>query len=251
MKIDIQIKNLTVKYGTEEAVKQASFCIEKGKIAAYIGLNGSGKSTTFKSILGLIKNYSGDIYVDEVNIKKSYMYRKLIGYIPENIEIYNGFTGREYLTYYAGLHGINPEIALKNLSLLIDSFSMKYALNNFVYTYSKGMKQKLSIIASFINKPTILLLDEPFDGLDPHSINIYSKILKEFSSNGGTVLISSHILKLVEGLVNQVIIINKGKIIYDGDINSIEGSLSEYFDTLVEDSSSLDIPNIISNIYNE
>ncbi len=171
-----------------------------------------------------------------------------MGYVPENVEIFEAFTGKEYLTYYAGLLGIEPQEALSYLKELIDGFEMTSYLDKKVLSYSKGMKQKLAIIASFISKPKLLLLDEPFDGLDTKAILFFTNILKSFAQNGRSVLISSHLLKMLDELITRAVIISDGTIVFDGDLKNTNKDINALFLDLTNNEQSMS-NEVINNLY--
>lgn len=245
----IRVENLIVKYGNKEAVKSVSFSLKKGEIVGYIGPNGSGKTSTINSIMNII-NYEGDIYIDDANIKNNFIYKSNIGYVAESNKIFSSFTGEEYLTYVAGIQGYNPKESIEKIMPLLNSFSLFPFLKKRISTYSKGMKQKLAICASFLNNPKILLLDEPLDGLDPVSIDFYINLLKEFAKKGGAVLYSSHIIEIVEKISTRVIIINQGKICYDGNIKDIDSSLNDIFLNIVDKKDNInEAEKVLESIY--
>lgn len=168
--------------------------------------------------------------------------------MPENVEIFDGFTGREYLEYYAGLSGIDPDQSFNDLKELIIGFEMMDMIDKKVLVYSKGMKQKLAIIAAFINKPKILILDEPFDGLDSKAIIFFANILKSFAISKRAILISSHLLKILENLVTRAVIISEGTKLFDGDITkSSKDIISLFLD--ITNEKLIDANEVLNNLY--
>lgn len=236
--IAIHIRNLTKSYGGNEVLKGINLDIYAGQIIGYIGPNGAGKSTTVKIMLGLIKDFGGEVEIFGQNIKTSGIeYKRKIGYVPEVADIYESLTAAEYLSFIAGLYGISEEVALKKAEKLMKIFGIDNVFNSRISSYSKGMKQKVLLISSLIHNPDILFLDEPLSGLDANSVMIVKEILSKLASQGKTIFYSSHIMEVVEKISNRIVLIANGEVQADGSFEELrdkseEGSLEEIFNKI-------------------
>lgn len=234
----ISIKDLRVSYGQHEVLKGINLEVYRGQIIGYIGTNGAGKSTTVKTILGLVPKYSGEIKIFGKDIKESGIeYKKRIGYIPEVPDIYDNLTAQEYLTLMGEIYGLDYDKADQKAQKLMKLFQIEKSYNSRISSFSKGMKQKVLIIASLIHNPDILFLDEPLSGLDANSVMIFKEILAELSNQGKTIFYSSHIMDVVEKISTRIVLINNGNIAADGSFNELkekskEGSLEQIFNQL-------------------
>ncbi|MBU3108996.1 ABC transporter ATP-binding protein [Clostridium gasigenes] len=234
----VQIKNLQMNFGDKKVLKGINLDIPAGKIIGYIGPNGAGKSTTVKIILGLIEGYTGEVKIFGEDISTgNEEYKKRIGYVPEVAELYDSLTAKEYLTFVGQLYGLEYEIVDKKALELMTILGIGDAYDSRITTYSKGMKQKVTIISSLLHNPDILFLDEPLSGLDANSVMIIKEILEELAHNGKTIFYSSHIMEVVEKLSDRIILLNDGNIVADGNFNELkesskEGSLEEIFNQL-------------------
>ncbi|MBU3103493.1 ABC transporter ATP-binding protein [Clostridium gasigenes] len=234
----VQIKDLQMNFGDKKVLKGINLDIPAGKIIGYIGPNGAGKSTTVKIILGLIEGYTGEVKIFGEDISTgNEEYKKRIGYVPEVAELYDSLTAKEYLTFVGQLYGLEYEIADKKALELMTILGIGDAYDSRITTYSKGMKQKVTIISSLLHNPDILFLDEPLSGLDANSVMIIKEILAELAHNGKTIFYSSHIMEVVEKLSDRIILLNDGNIVADGNFNELkesskEGSLEEIFNQL-------------------
>jgi len=234
----ISIKDLRVSYGEHEVLKGINLEIYGGQIVGYIGTNGAGKSTTVKTLLGIIPKYSGTVEVFGKDIRKSGIeYKKRIGYIPEVADIYDNLTAREYLTFIGEVYGLQYEKADKKAQELMKLFGIEASYDSRISSFSKGMKQKVLIIASLIHNPDILFMDEPLSGLDANSVMIFKEILTELSKQGKTIFYSSHIMDVVEKISTRILLLNNGVVAADGSFEDLknksqEGSLEEIFNQL-------------------
>lgn len=234
----ISIKDLRVSYGQHEVLKGINLEVHRGQIIGYIGTNGAGKSTTVKTILGLVPKYSGEIKIFGKDIKESGIeYKKRIGYIPEVPDIYDNLTAQEYLTFMGEIYGLDYDKADQKAQKLMKLFQIEKSYNSRISSFSKGMKQKVLIIASLIHNPDILFLDEPLSGLDANSVMIFKEILAELANQGKTIFYSSHIMDVVEKISTRIVLINNGNIAADGSFNELkekskEGSLEQIFNQL-------------------
>lgn len=234
----ITIRNLNKSFGSKRVLKDINLDIKKGEIIGYIGANGAGKSTTVKIMLGLIEEYSGSVEIFGENIVKNPVeYKKKIGYIPETADMYENLTAREYLTFIGSLYGMSYDEVDEKSQELMELFGIKDVYDGRINSFSKGMKQKILIIASLINDPDILFLDEPLSGIDANSVLVFKEVLKELAKRGKTIFYSSHIMEVVEKLSDRIILLNDGKIVADGNMESLntelkEGSLEGIFNKL-------------------
>lgn len=234
----ITISNLSMNYGSKQVLKDVNLEVQKGQIIGYIGPNGAGKSTTVKIMLGLVSGYSGKVKIFGEDIATSGVeYKRKIGYVPEIADIYDNLTAREYLNFTGQLYGLSEACAQKKAIQLMRYFGIEDVFDLRINTYSKGMKQKILIIASLLHNPDILFLDEPLAGLDANSVMIIKELLALLASRGKTIFYSSHIMDVVEKISNRIILLNQGQVVADGSFDSLkeqlhEGSLEEIFNQL-------------------
>lgn len=234
----ITIKNLSKSYGDKEVLRDINLNVYRGEIIGYIGPNGAGKSTTVKIMLGLIEEYEGEVNILGQDIRKeSIEYKRRIGYVPETGDIYENLTAREYLTFIGELYGMEYEEVDEKAERLMELFGIKGVYDSRISSYSKGMRQKVLIISALINDPDILFLDEPLSGMDANSVMVFKEVLGELAKKGKTIFYSSHIMEVVERLSNRIVLINKGQIVADGNMedlknSSVEGSLEMIFNEL-------------------
>lgn len=220
----IEVNDLNMRYGTNHVLKGLDLTVYPGQIIGYIGPNGAGKSTTVKILLGLIENYEGQIKIFGEDIKsEGVQYKKRIGYVPESGEIYESLTAREYLLFIGRLYGVDEAIILERAKTLTKIFGILENFESRIAAYSKGMKQKLLIIASMIHDPDILFLDEPITGLDANSVIVFKEILKGLAKKGKTIFYSSHIMEVVEKLSHRIILLNDGVIAANGSFEDLKG----------------------------
>lgn len=209
------------------AVDNLTLNVEKGQIVAFIGPNGAGKTTTLKAISGIIDYNIGEILIDGIDISKDPLNaKKLLAYLPDNPDLYEHLKGYEFLNFIADVFNIDNQTREE----LIKKYSTLFKINNNLHepikTYSHGMKQKLALVSALIHSPKLLLLDEPFTGLDPKSSFDFKKILKDLIKDGCAVFYSTHVLEVAEKLATHVAIINKGKLIKVGSIDEVKGDKS-------------------------
>ncbi len=236
----LEIKNLTKKYNNIRVVDDVSFIVRPGEILGYLGPNGAGKSTTIKIITGIIKQSSGKILYNNIDINKNIIeFKKKIGYLPEQSELYTHLTGLEYLQLTGRLRLIEEKLLNQKIEAILEQFDMNINMHLPISSYSKGMKQKILITAAILHNPDIILFDEPLSGLDVSTTSIIKNIITKLSSMGKIIIYSSHILEVVEKLCTRVIILNKGKLIVDNSVNELKNtmnlpSLDTIFEQLVE-----------------
>ena len=234
----LNIQNLTKRYGSKTAVDNLSLSIEAGEICAYIGHNGAGKTTTLKACCGLLTPDSGEITVDGMSIReKPIDCKRVMAYIPDNPDMYEFLTGYEYLNFVADVYGVTKEDREKRIAELGALLGITDALGGAISECSHGMKQKIAIISALIHKPKLILMDEPFVGLDPVASHQLKNLMAEHCANGGAIFFSTHVLEVAEKLCNKVAIIKNGKLVASGAMDDVRGdsSLEEIFLELEEE----------------
>ncbi len=229
----LKITNYTKKYNERKiAVSDLSLTVEKGDLFAFIGHNGAGKSTTIKSIAGILPFEEGEILIDGVSIKKDPVKcKKMIAYIPDNPDLYESLTGIDYLNFIADIFDVDVNKRKSIIEKYTTLFGIKDVLNNYIGTYSHGMRQKLAIVSALVHEPKLLILDEPFVGLDPLAAFSVKEMMREFCANGGAIFFSTHVLEVAEKLCNKIAIIKEGKLIVSGLMDEVtkNASLEDVF----------------------
>jgi ABC-2 type transport system ATP-binding protein len=229
----LHIKQMTKSYdGVKNACDHIDLEIQSGDIFGFIGHNGAGKTTLLKSIAGIIDFDEGEIKVDGISIKDSPLeVKKLIAYIPDNPDVYESLTGIQYLEFIADVFKVSQEKRRELIEKYTTMFEMSNVLHNPISTYSHGMKQKIVVISALIHEPKLMLLDEPFVGLDPKASFLLKEVFKEMVNKGSAIFFSTHVLEVVEKLCNKVAIIKQGNIVANGNTASIisNESLEEIF----------------------
>lgn len=222
----LEIKNFSKIYkGGKRAVDQFNLKVESGDIYGFIGHNGAGKSTTIKSIAGVLDFEEGDIFVDGHSVKKSPVEcKKIIAYIPDNPDLYEHLTGIQYLNFIGDIFQVGEKERKERIQRFADDFEITSALGDLISSYSHGMKQKLALISGLIHKPKLFLLDEPFVGLDPEASVTLKKIMHEVCSEGSAIFFSTHVLDVAEKLCNKIAIIKEGKLIEAGETEALIGN---------------------------
>ena len=213
-------------------IEGLNLMIEKGDLFGFIGHNGAGKTTTIKSIVGVLDFEKGDILIDGKSIKNNPIEcKKILSYVPDNPEIYENLTGLQYINLVCDLYEVKREDRLPLIEKYCKELELEGVLNDLVASYSHGMKQKLVLIASLVHSPKILVLDEPFVGLDPKASFNLKKIMNDFCQNGGCIFFSTHVLEVAQKICNKVAIIKNGKIVLSGEVGEItkNQSLEEIF----------------------
>lgn len=229
----LEIKNYTKIYkGEKKAVDNLSLKVKAGDIYGFIGPNGSGKTTTIKAIVGILDFNEGDILIDGTSIKDNpVLCKSKIAYIPDNPDVYEYLTGIGYLNFVADIYEIDQKTRKELIKKYADLFEITKNLGDLISTYSHGMKQKLAIISALIHKPKLLVLDEPFVGLDPKASYTLKEIMHELCKEGSAIFFSTHVLDVAEKLCNKVAIIKNGKLVIEGDIKKVikDSSLESIF----------------------
>ena len=232
------ITNLTKRYGNKEILKGIDLKVTKGEIIGYIGPNGTGKSTTIKIILGMEKDYGGEVTLFGENIKQNGVeYKRRIGYVPEIADVYDNLTGYEYLTFVGQMYGLTLQVAADKSQALMELFGVGEAYHSRISSYSKGMRQKLLIISSLLHNPDVLFLDEPINGLDANSVMVFKEILAQLAAQGKTIFYSSHLMDVVEKISSRIILLNEGRVVADGTFAQLQqdnatGTLEGIFNQL-------------------
>src|SRR5476651_1533536 len=241
----IQIRNLSKSYGSKLVLKGLSLDIYPGQVIGYIGPNGAGKSTTVKILTGLIPDFEGEVIVDDINMAVDPVsIKKLFGYVPENAEIYDVLTPMEYLDFIGKLYGMVEAPLHDRAKKLLAAFGLALNTDDRMDTFSKGMKQKVLLIAGIIHNPQIIILDEPLSGLDANAVIMIKELILRLAKEGKTIFYCSHMMDIVEKVADRILLINKGEIIADGTFESLKqnhsDTLEQIFSKLTgrEDSSS-------------
>ena len=228
----LNIEHLTKTYGEKKAVDDLNLHIRPGEIYGFIGHNGAGKTTTLKSVAGILQFDAGEIYIggDSVREKPLECKRK-IAYIPDNPDMYEYMTGIKYLNFIADIFGVDAALRRERIRRYADAFELTGDLAQPIAAYSHGMKQKLAIIAAWLHKPQLILMDEPFVGLDPKAAHLLKGMMREICDRGGAIFFSTHVLEVAEKLCDKVAIIKGGKLIRSGTMEDVKGddSLEEVF----------------------
>lgn len=234
----LEIKHYTKSYAKgKNVVEDLSLKVEDKDIFAFVGHNGAGKTTTIKSVAGILEFDSGDILIDNVSIKDDpILCKSKIAYIPDNPDLYDHLKGIEYLNFIADVYNISLEERTKLIKNYSETFEISKNLGDLIASYSHGMKQKLAIISALIRKPRLLVLDEPFVGLDPKAAHSLKEIMKELCENNTSIFFSTHVLEVAEKLCNKIAIIKDGKLVITGDMKDVvkNKSLEDIFMELVE-----------------
>ncbi|MBS1366681.1 MAG: ABC transporter ATP-binding protein [Oscillospiraceae bacterium] len=228
----LNIEHLTKTYGEKKAVDDLNLHIRPGEIYGFIGHNGAGKTTTLKSVAGILQFDAGEIYIggDSVREKPLECKRK-IAYIPDNPDLYEYMTGIKYLNFIADIFGVDAALRRERIRRYADAFELTGDLAQPIAAYSHGMKQKLAIIAAWLHEPQLILMDEPFVGLDPKASHLLKGMMREICDRGGAIFFSTHVLEVAEKLCDKVAIIKGGKLIRSGTMEEVKGddSLEEVF----------------------
>lgn len=229
----LEIKNFTKSYGgTKKAADGVTLTINSGDICGFIGHNGAGKSTTIRAAVGVLDFTEGEILIDGHSVKKEPVKCKQItAYIPDNPDIYENLTGIEYLNFISDVFGIKGKLREERIRKYADIFGITDSLGDLIHSYSHGMRQKIAIISALIHEPKLLVLDEPFVGLDPKATFTLKEIMRDMCGKGSAVFFSTHVLDVAEKLCNRVVIIKEGRIIASGTMDELtkDRSLEDVF----------------------
>ena len=234
----LEIKNLTKTFGEKTAVDHLSLKIEPGEIYGFIGHNGAGKTTTLKSVAGILQFDEGEIKIGGISIKEDPIAcKKILAYIPDNPDIYEFMTGIKYLNFIADIFGVGAAERQERIKKYADLFELTKDLAEPVSAYSHGMKQKLAVISAWLHEPKLIIMDEPFVGLDPKASHILKEMMREFCDKGNAIFFSTHVLEVAQKLCDKVAIIKNGRLIRSGTMEEVRGddSLEEVFLELEEE----------------
>lgn len=234
----LRIEHLTKTYGDKKAVDDLSLHIAPGEIYGFIGHNGAGKTTTIKACCGILQFDSGEIHIDGVSMKENPLAGKAkLAYIPDNPDLYDFMTGIQYLNFVADIFGVSADERQKKIRELADAFEITDVLAEAISSYSHGMKQKLAIISALIHSPKLVIMDEPFVGLDPKASHLLKQLMRAICDNGGAIFFSTHVLEVAEKLCDKIAIIKNGKLIKSGTVAEVKGdtSLEDVFLDLEEE----------------
>lgn len=223
----LEIKNLTKIYGSHKAVDNLSLHIKAGEIYGFIGHNGAGKTTTLKSAVGILQFDEGEILIDGTSVKQDPIAcKKKIAYIPDNPDLYEFMTGIGYLNFVADIFEVDAIKRKELIEKYAKVFEITDNLSQTISSYSHGMKQKLAVISALIHSPKLIIMDEPFVGLDPKATHELKEIMREMCNNGSAIFFSTHVLEVAEKLCDKVAIIKDGKLIKSGTMDEVKGDSS-------------------------
>lgn len=226
----LKIENYTKTYGEKIAVNDLSLHISAGEIYGFIGHNGAGKTTTLKAVAGILQFDTGDILVDGISVKTDPLAcKKKIAYIPDNPDLYDYMTGIQYLNFIEDIFGVGAQERKERIRKYAQLFELTDDLGQPISAYSHGMKQKLAIISAWVHEPKLIIMDEPFVGLDPKAAHLLKGMMREFCDQGGAIFFSTHVLEVAEKLCDKVAIIKKGELVKAGTMDEVKG------DTTLED----------------
>ena len=237
----LEARGLTKCYASIPAVSDVSFAVRPGEILGYLGPNGSGKSTTVKMITGLMEPTRGEVTFQGANIKHDLLgYKGLLGYVPEEALLYPYLTGWEYLEFVGILRGMDQRLLKKRAGALLELFLLFPYRHATIASYSKGMRQRVLLIAALMHDPEVLIFDEPLSGLDVTSAMIFRKLVKSLGQQGKVIFYCSHVLEVVEKLCSHLLILNKGKLVAHGSVNEVRNltglaTLEDSFSHLVQE----------------
>ena len=234
----LRIEHLTKTYGGKKAVDDLSLHIRAGEIYGFIGHNGAGKTTTIKSCCGILQFEEGEIYVDGVSIREDPIScKRKIAYLPDNPDLYEFLSRVQYLNFIADVYGVPKEEREQRIKEYADLFGLTEDLAQPISAYSHGMKQKLAIISALIHSPKLLIMDEPFVGLDPKAAHELKQIMRRLCDSGSAIFFSTHVLEVAEKLCDKVAIIKGGRLVVSGTMEEVKGqdSLEDVFLELEDD----------------
>ncbi|HZK09760.1 MAG TPA: ABC transporter ATP-binding protein [Clostridia bacterium] len=237
----VHISNVSKSYAGKKAVDNISFDVDCGEIFGFLGPNGAGKTTTIKMIVGLLAQDSGTIKIQGIDVEKNSLEsKKLLSYVPDNPELYANLTGRAYLNFLADVYGVSEEDRQRRIEKYGQLFEMQDSVDQFISSYSHGMKQKMAVMGALIHDPDLLIMDEPMVGLDPKSAFRLKELMRERCDKKKSVFFSTHVMEVAEKICDRIAIISKGEIIAVGSMEEIrkqardKGSLEKIFLELTE-----------------
>ena len=233
----LTINHLTKTYGSKKAVDDLTLHIAPGEIYGFIGHNGAGKTTTLKSCAGILPFDAGEIRINGVDVTVDPLEAKrVLAYLPDNPDLYNYLSGIQYLNFIADIFGVGKDLRAERIRRLADTFGLTEDLAQPISAYSHGMKQKLAMISAWLHEPKLILMDEPFVGLDPKAAHLLKDMMRELCDRGGAIFFSTHVLEVAEKLCDKVAIIKNGQLITSGTMDEVKGddSLEDVFLELEE-----------------
>ena len=223
----LQITHLTKTYGDKKAVDDLTLHIAPGEIYGFIGHNGAGKTTTLKSCAGILPFDAGEIRINGIDVSANPLEAKrVLAYLPDNPDLYNFLSGIQYLNFIADIFGVEKAVRAERIRRLADSFELTADLAQPISAYSHGMKQKLAMISGWLHEPKLILMDEPFVGLDPKAAHLLKQMMREHCDRGGAIFFSTHVLEVAEKLCDKVAIIKEGGLITSGTREEVKGDAS-------------------------
>ena len=223
----VEIKGLCKSYDNKRVVDNLDLTINDGEIYGFIGHNGAGKTTTIKCLIGILSFEKGEILIDGLSIKdKPIECKRKIAYIPDNPDLYNYMSGIDYLNFIGDVFNVANEERVKRIDKYAGIFELTDSLANPISSYSHGMRQKLAIIAAWLHEPDLIVMDEPFVGLDPKASHDLKMMMREFCDRGGSIFFSTHVLEVAEKLCDKVAIIKQGQLIKSGTMEEVKGDSS-------------------------
>lgn len=223
----LKIENLTKSYGTKKAADNVSLHIAPGEIYGFIGHNGAGKTTTIKSAIGILDFDEGEVYINGMSVKDNPLEcKRQIAYIPDNPDLYDYMTGKQYIDFISDIFGVSKDERKTKTEKYAKLFEIENDLPKAISSYSHGMKQKLAIIAAWVHSPKLIIMDEPFVGLDPKASHILKGMMREVCDNGGAIFFSTHVLEVAEKLCDKIAIISQGVVVKSGTMEEVKGDES-------------------------
>ena len=223
----LRIEHLTKSFGDKKAVDELSLYILPGEIYGFIGHNGAGKTTTIKACCGIQQQDSGEVYIDGISMRADPLACKArLAYIPDNPDLYEFMTGTQYLSFIADVFGVSAADRKSRISRYADAFELTDDLPQSIAGYSHGMKQKLAIISALLHDPKLIIMDEPFVGLDPKASHLLKELMRQICDEGGAIFFSTHVLEVAERLCDKVAIIKSGRLIRSGSMEEVKGDAS-------------------------
>ena len=223
----LTIHHLTKTFGNKKAVDDLTLHIAPGEIYGFIGHNGAGKTTTLKSCAGILPYDAGEIRINGVDVSANPLEAKrVLAYLPDNPDLYNFLSGIQYLNFIADIFGVEKAVRAERIRRLADSFELTADLAQPISAYSHGMKQKLAMISGWLHEPKLILMDEPFVGLDPKAAHLLKQMMREHCDRGGAIFFSTHVLEVAEKLCDKVAIIKEGRLITSGTMEEVKGDAS-------------------------
>ncbi len=230
----IELTGLTKRFGAKTAVDGVTFSVPPGAVFGFIGPNGAGKTTTIRLLMGLLHPSSGKATIDGIDCTAdSLAVRARVGYLPDEVFLYDYLTGQQFLEFVADLRRLDPATARDRIAYYLDFFELARVAGDYTVNYSFGMKKKLALASIVIHQPRVLILDEPFNGLDPQAVRNFRELMNRLVATGTTILFSSHVLEVVEKLVSHIGIIDRGRLLVSGPLDEVvaphAGSLEQAF----------------------